>query len=216
MSERVKTKDTRPSLLCAIKQMDPESWESFVDLYSTVIYARCRWTWQLNEESAREVSQDVFLVVSRKIPTFERRRTGSLRKWLRQIVDNKCRKFLESSSCPAIGGDRALSLMNDLPSVARQRHLSDQEYEKSERALLVNAAIQQIEFEFSDRDMNMFREAILNDRSRTDIASDFGVSTNVVYVAISRIRKRLKQQFQELLERDLIAENDLEVSPDDA
>ncbi len=78
---------TPVSLLHRLKSAQPESldWRLFEDLYRPLIGAWIVRVPGLNDE-AQDVSQEVFSVLIRELPKFDRRREGSFRAWLRKVT----------------------------------------------------------------------------------------------------------------------------------
>ena len=57
-------------------------------------------------DEAGDLAQDVFIVVVRELPRFERRREGSFRAWLRKVTVNQARTYREQRRRrPAVGLD---------------------------------------------------------------------------------------------------------------
>src|SRR5262245_60129627 len=86
---------TRPSLLLRIRDPnDHVSWQTFVDVYGPRVYRTCRRK-GLQHADAAEVTQEVFLQVSRSIRTLDYQpERGRFRAWLGTVTHNKLRNFL--------------------------------------------------------------------------------------------------------------------------
>jgi hypothetical protein len=82
----------------------------------------------------------------------------------------------------------------------------DQDATNNENAILIRQALKAVENEFSDRDLKIFWSVAVENRHRNDVAREWQVTDNVVYLAYSRIRKRLFDVFQELLDDELCIE----------
>lgn len=204
VSSNSRPKSTSLTLLERARQNEEEAWKILVELYAPLVYQRCRKTWKLSAPDSENVGQEVFGAVARKLVDFQRVRTGSFRKWLRTIVDNKCKDFFrkEPNAAP-IGGSNAKDLIENIPGDSPESEL---ETELSERATLMRHAAKKVEGEFSDRDWKIFWLITIENRDRQLTALDLGVSDNVVYLVCSRIRKRLKEIYQDLVDEDIFAE----------
>jgi len=174
-----------------------------VELYAPMIYSRCRYQWGLKPADAENVGQEVFKSVSRSISRFRRRREGSFRKWLRIIIDNKCRDHFRKTTEVAEGGSIANDLLTRVVDEIDNERLEEGATELGEKAILMRQAMKMVQGEFSARDWNIFWDIAIEDKDRKDTAQKFEVSDNVVYLAISRIRKRLKTVFEDLLDDDI-------------
>ena len=197
--------ETSLSFLDRLRKNDQTTWQLLVNLYGAMIYCRCRENWKLNAHDAENVGQDVFQAIARKIGDFERNRTGSFRAWIRTIVDNKCRDFYRR---PRVGtGQGGSSFQRQLansesdPSAEQSEFLTD-------RAIIAREALKQVASEFSDRDFNIFWKVVIDEFDGKSVARELEITDNVVYLACSRIRKRLKELFNDLLDDDLTGESD--------
>jgi RNA polymerase sigma-70 factor (ECF subfamily) len=81
---------TSVSLLDRLKLARPDAsdWGRLQGIYLPLIR---RWLARVPGlgDEADDLAQDVFLVVARELPRFERRREGSFRTWLRKMTVNK-------------------------------------------------------------------------------------------------------------------------------
>ena len=201
---------TNISLLARARSNEAPAWDVLVELYAPMIYSRCRYNWKLTPIDAENVGQEVFKAVFKSISRFRRKREGSFRKWLRVIVDNKCRDhFRKRSNDVVVGGDDAQQLINQVPEVEDGSLAESGDAELSEKAILMRQAMKMVEGEFSPRDWKIFWAITVEERNRQDTAEKFEVSDNVVYLALSRIRKRLKMAFEDLLDDDIYPADNL-------
>ena len=193
---------TSITLLERARQNDSDAWAKLVELYAPLIYMRCRNQWGYSSSDALQIGQDVFLKVSNRLGNFDRKRTGSFRNWLRTIVDNHCKDELRKSQIAvASGGTNAKQMLEDLVDKTCQQ--DEPEPEMSEKTILMNQAAKMVEAQTSSRDWKIFWRVNVDNSHRKVVAEEFQVSDNVVYLACSRIKKRLKATFQDLLDEDL-------------
>ncbi len=202
---------TNISLLARVRSNEGPAWEVLVELYAPMIYSRCRHHWSLSPPDAENVGQEVFKSVAKSISGFRRKREGSFRKWLRVIVDNKCRDhFRKKSVSVGLGGTHALDLFAAIVDEVDNKLEESGSSELSEKAILMRQAMQMVQEEFSPRDWKIFWAIAVEDKDRKDTAKTFDVSDNVVYLALSRIRSRLKNTFEDLLDDDIYPKDDRE------
>ena len=69
----------------------------------------------------------------------------------------------------------------------------------NETVLIYQKAITFIQSEFSDRDCKAFLMLVVEGHSASEVADKLGGSANSIYIAKSRIMKRLRDEFGELL-----------------
>src|SRR5271168_123104 len=85
---------TSLSLLHRLRTAEPDApdWQRLHQIYFPLIRS-----WLLRvpgmDREADDLAQEVFVVLLRELPSFERQRDGSFRAWLRQISVNRIREF---------------------------------------------------------------------------------------------------------------------------
>jgi RNA polymerase sigma-70 factor (ECF subfamily) len=189
------TVPTSVSLLERLKHSPPDSadWRRLHDLYAPLIRYWLGKDPKLRDE-ADDLSQDVMLAVVRELPRFERRRDGSFRTWLRVITVNRLRAHWRTRRHrPHPGTDDFLEQLADPAS-----ELSRQWDEEHDRRVF-QKLFEIMEAEFRAETLLAFREFFLEDRPVTEVAADLGVSVNQVYLAKSRVLKRLREEAHGLL-----------------
>ena len=107
---------TSVSLLDRLKVARPDAsdWNRLQGIYLPLIR---RWTARVPGlgDEADDLAQDVFLVVVRELPRFERRREGSFRAWLRKVTVNQTRShWRRRRRMPAVGLDPAVGFLDRL------------------------------------------------------------------------------------------------------
>src|SRR5665213_302701 len=85
---------TSLSLLDRLKEAGPDAaeWHRLKDVYLPLIRSWLARVPGLRDD-ADDLAQDVFVVLLRGLPAFERRRHGSFRAWLRQVATNRAKAF---------------------------------------------------------------------------------------------------------------------------
>ena len=96
---------TSVSLLDRLKLAGPDAsdWNRLQGIYQPLIR---RWLGRVPglDAEADDLAQEVFIVVIRELPSFERRREGSFRAWLRQVTVNKVRTARRRRHRRAVAG----------------------------------------------------------------------------------------------------------------
>ena len=189
---------TSLSLLERARSRDERAWEQLVDLYTPLVYAWCRRA-GLQPADAKDVGQEVFRAVARKLADFRHDREGdTFRGWLRTITRNKLRDLAaESRRSPAgFGGTDGSNALDRLSAVDFE---SDAEL-ATERQLLYQRALEVIRTGFEERTWRMFWLTVVEDRPAEDVSRELGVTINAVYLAKSRVLRRLRNEFADLIE----------------
>src|SRR6516225_7935240 len=118
---------TSLGLLERLKQAKPDAseWRRLRDIYAPMIRHWLSRLPNLHDE-VEDLAQEVLVVLVRELPSFERRRDGSFRAWLRQITLNRIRAFQKSRRKRPLAGagepiDQLLTQLHDPTSdLARQ------------------------------------------------------------------------------------------------
>jgi len=189
--------ETSSSLLERIKASDQIAWERFVHLYSPLVYRWCRQA-GLQEADAADVGQEVFRSVALAIGTYHHDQKGdTFRGWLRTITRNKVRDFARSVGDRGAGGsdaqERLLQVADDpLPE-------ADDTMAQEENLLIYRQAVELVLSEYEDKTRQAFLRVVVNGESPGQVAQDLGLTANAVYLAKSRILRRLRDEFGGLL-----------------
>lgn len=192
---------TSSSLLQRAVLREPEAWQRLVTLYGPLVYHWCR-SWGLQPGDAENVGQEVFLLVWQGLPTLRKGGAGdSFRGWLYRIARN-C--FFDhhrraGSEPPSVGGSEALRMLQQTPQ-ADETDKQNAEMISKENAVLYRRAVEFIRGEFSDRDWQAFSGVVLGGEEPAAVAQRLAVSVNVVYLAKSRVLRRLREQFAVVIE----------------
>ncbi len=176
------------TLLSRAKAGERKAWERLVDLYGPLVFFWCQKK-GLSPENANDVSQEVFLAVSRKLADYQHE---TFRGWLRKITHHKIIDFWkkERRQPVADGGSNNHQVILEIPAPPDEPSRDDQWEEEQFFGL---SLMQAISSEFSPRDLQIFRRLILNDRTAAEVAEEMKISTNIIYLARSRILQRLRE-----------------------
>lgn len=190
--------DPSSSLLVRVRAREKTAWDRLVHLYTPLVFNWCR-KGGLSEADALDVGQDVFTAVWCNIQTFRRERPhDSFRGWLRVITHNKIVDLRRKRGQEAVGGSEALTLAQQVPDTASSD--ADSVQDRAEASLVYHRAVALIQKEFEPTTWLAFEAVVLNGQSTTETAKKLAVSKNVVYLAKSRVLKRLREEFDGLIE----------------
>jgi RNA polymerase sigma-70 factor, ECF subfamily len=192
---------TSLSLLERVRARDRAAWERLAGLYGPMVYGWCLRA-GLQPADAADVGQEVFAAVARGIDGFRRDREGdTFRGWLYVITRNKLRDRAASPGAVGIGGSDAQRRLAELPAAQPDEPGAPGGTEEvSERKALCRRAIECVRGEFEPRTWQAFWRAFVDGHAPADIASDLGITVNAVYLAKSRILRRLREEFTDLID----------------
>jgi RNA polymerase sigma-70 factor, ECF subfamily len=189
---------TSVSLLDRLKAARPDAsdWDRMQGIYLPLIG---RWLARVPGvgQEADDLAQEVFVVVIREIPRFQRQREGSFRAWLRQVTVNKVRTHRRRRHRrPAAGLDAADGFLDSLADpngdLAREWDM-DHDKHVFQKLLAV------VQPDFSSTTWQAFHRFAVDGLSATVSTEEMGVSVNSVIQAKSRILKRLREEAGDLL-----------------
>ena len=196
-SKRQQSPSTSLSLLASLRLRDKSAWQTLVHLYGPLVYEWCRRR-GLTPDASEVIGQEVFMAVFTSLETFRKSdANGTFRGWLRQITFHKCADYVDGvvRQPKVIGGSDWNTRINEVAS----EEPDDAEQASNEVRFLFNRAIDLIRGEFTETNLKVFLEVTANGRPPKDVAAEFGLSINSVYLIKSRILKRLKEWFDEVL-----------------
>lgn len=196
---------TSLGLLARVKAHEQGSWDKLVGLYSPLIYHWCRRA-GLQAVDAEDVGQEVFRSVFRKIGTYRHDQKGNtFRGWLRTITQKKVLDFYKrvNRQPPARGGSDALHLLEALPADPASNPGNDPATTTAaadEKTILFRQALKQLEAEFTEQTWQAFWRVVAGGQTPGDVASQLGITVNVVYLAKSRVLRRFREEFADLVD----------------
>jgi RNA polymerase sigma-70 factor (ECF subfamily) len=186
------TQPTSPSLLVRIRDpRDVDSWQTFVDVYAPVIYRYCRRR-GLQDADAADVGQEVLAQVLRSIRSFEYQpERGRFRDWLGAVARGKVVRFLENQArgVRGTGASDKPDRLNELPSGD-----SDPDWTAEFHARLLEAALERIRPQLSERSWLAFDATWRQDRPAIEVARTLDMPIDAVYVAKSRALQKLREE----------------------
>ncbi len=191
------------SLLARLRLRNDDDWTRLVALFSPVVY---RWARQggLQDSDAADLAQEVFAAVHFQIDRFQKSETtGTFRGWLYGITRNQiCLRFRKLGREPrAEGGSTALDRLQQTPDLAPAEltaELSESDNDETE-AILTHRCVELVRGEFEPRTWSAFEGVAVHGRSPADVGADLGLSVGAVYVAKSRVLKRLREELDGLI-----------------
>lgn len=190
---------TSPSLLVRVRQHEVRAWERLVELYSPLVQ---RWGMRggLRDADLADLGQEVFLVVHQRIESFRREgERDSFRGWLYGITRHKVadQQRRRARRPVAEGGTDAQRRLEQEPASQLPDELTDAEHANDE-ALVVRRALELVRSEFQEPTWRACFEIAVQGRAASDVAADLGMSVGAVYVAKSRVLKRLREELADL------------------
>lgn len=185
------SESTSPSLVLLLRDSDPAGWKRLSDQYGPIIYGWCRMR-KLDESTAGDIAQEVFLAVMRNLASFRKeRQEDTLRGWLWMITQNKIRDHFRrlARSTHAAGGSTAQMM---LAQIAEDESLSACDIRTGHEAELAQA-LETIQAEVQPSTWKAFWRTTIEGVDSATIAEELGISTGAVRVNRFRVLKRLRE-----------------------
>jgi RNA polymerase sigma-70 factor (ECF subfamily) len=194
-------RSTSLTLLQRLRGNDSDAWRVMVQLYTPLVHHWCA-RGGVRGADAEDVAQEVFHAAATHLETFRRDRPGdSFRGWLRGITRNMVlQHFRRGAHHPKATGGTDAQLRLQEVQVASAAGGPEDEDPNEELEGLRRRALELVHGEFEERTWRAFWLTVVEGRSPVDIAADLGVSPAAVRMAKSRVLRRLKEEFGDLIQ----------------
>jgi RNA polymerase sigma-70 factor (ECF subfamily) len=161
-------------------------------MYTPLLFA---WAGRLGltGHDAADLVQDVFAVLVEQLPQFQYDAQKSFRAWLKTVLLNRWRQLRRKQTAEKRTADADLAEVADTVVVPE---FEEEEY----RRHLVRRALALMQAEFQPVTWKACWEFVVCDRPAAEVATDLGITSNAVYLAKSRVLRRLREELQGLLD----------------
>ena len=185
---------TSLSLLQRLREPSEKlAWDRFVLLYTPLIL---QWAGKLGlrEPEASDLVQEVFLLLVRKLRQFHYRPDQRFRGWLWTVTLNKFRELRRRRP------DLPISASGNALENVVAPDVKDGYEETEYRQYLIERALQLMHEDFQPAVWKACWECVVGGRAAKDVAQELGMSLNAVYLAKSRVLRRLHQELSGLID----------------
>lgn len=191
---------TSPSLLDRLSEnADSGAWDRLAAVYSPLIRGWLR-KHDIRTDDADDLVQEVLVVVIRRFPEFRHNtRPGAFRAWLRAITLNVCRDFWKANRIrPSAPGGTDFGgyldqLADDDNPLARQ-------WDRDHDVFVTRRLLEIIRPQFEATTWAAFRRVAIDGAAAADVAKEFGITPNAVFIAKSRVLAKLREEAAGLVE----------------
>jgi RNA polymerase sigma-70 factor, ECF subfamily len=191
---------TPVSLLDRLKVAKPDAaeWRRLQDIYQPLIHNWLARVPALGDE-ANDLAQEVFMVVIRELPRFERLREGSFRTWLRRVTVNRVRTLSKERGRRPVAGqvDGSEGFLSQLEDPASNLA---KEWDRQHEEHVFQKVLASIESDVSPSTWEAFRRSAIDGQPAAEVATALGISENAVWIAKFRVLKRLRAEAAGLVE----------------
>lgn len=175
------------SLLEGIRSNQQDAWNRMVNLYFPLVYSWCRKA-GLKPEDSSDICQNVFKGVSQGIGNFTREKPAdTFTGWLRTITKRRIFDFRKKNhNQPATYQGDIHSVPDNIEEEVATEG-SDQDY-----FVLLRGVLETIKKGFEEKTWNIFWRYVVEEIPLEDVIKEFNVNANSVYLAKSRILKKIQ------------------------
>lgn len=177
------------SWLGSAKAGDAEAWRRLVRVYGNLI---CWWCRQggIPAQDVDDVAQEVLAAVSRALSDFDHH---SFRGFLWSVTSHKIKDYWRARHRqPQLQGGANIDEL--LKNVEAETHQPRGAVDTATR-IVFEAVVQLVRGEFCERDWQVFWEYAVERRDAAAVAEAHGVTRNQVFLAKSRILRRIRSEF---------------------
>jgi RNA polymerase sigma-70 factor (ECF subfamily) len=197
------SKSLYTTLLVRLQANEDDAWRRLDHVYGPVVLGWCHGA-GLRSDDAADVKQEVFRSVAEAIADFRRDKPGdSFRGWLWRITQNKLRDFFrrQRQQPAAAGGTTFRQQLQEIPldGPADEESLPPGPSDE-ETGGVFRRALELVRSEFAENTWQAFWGVTVAGQSAAEVAAALGMSAGAVYVAKSRVLRRLREEFGPLLQ----------------
>ena len=191
---------TSISLLNRLQQSDDSNnWNRLVELYTPLLQ---RWLrkYDVQANDADDLVQEVLMAVSKDLGSFDHNgRPGAFRSWLRTILVHRLRNFWRARGRrPQARGDsdidRRLAQLEDPASEMSEIWNRQHDWYVAKQLLALTQP------SFAPGTWSAFCRVTLDGARPDVVATELGISLNAVFIAKSRVLRRLREEAEGLVE----------------
>lgn len=185
------SQSTPASLLVRLRDpKDQDARDRFVHFCGPLVYA---FSHKLGvpEPQRLDFTQEVFLLVFQKIPSFVYDRNLRFRGWLFTVMRNKWRENYRRNRYR-----EGQAPLEDVPDEREVPDLAKEEFDR----FVVHRAPQIMQADFEEKTWRACWEQVVNEKSGKEVAAELGMSIAAVYQARTKVLRRLREELIGILD----------------
>ena len=185
--------ETSASLLDRLAASPSDAdWRRLFDLYGPLLATWLART-GVPPHDRDDLTQDVLMVVVRKVAGFERARPGAFRSWLRAILANRVRDYFRARAGKAAVGVSLDELADPNSALSR-------EWDRDHDTHLAVRAMDRVRVDFSETTWAAFARQVIDGRPALEVATELRITRNAALVAKSRVLARVSAELAGFVE----------------
>ncbi|MDB4533870.1 sigma-70 family RNA polymerase sigma factor [Vicingaceae bacterium] len=196
--------DSKTSASLILRLQDPAdhaAWSQFAEIYEPLI-ARMATQMGMQPADVAESTQEVLMHLTSVVRQWQpREQTGSFRSWLRRVARNVMIRFLQTRDHRCMGtGDTGVH--KQLAENSNRLGFESQLYDIEFRHQVFGWVVNKIEKDFQQPTWQAFWLTMVENRPIKEVANEIQVSVGAVYIARSRVMRRLQNEVKKLIDDD--------------
>jgi RNA polymerase sigma factor (sigma-70 family) len=188
---------TRVTLLTQLRHdpSDQAGWDDLVERYGPHIYRWCR-RWKLQDADAEDLTQDILMKLTQKLPAFVYDPSRSFRGWLKTVAHHAWRDFVDGRrhALCASGDSRG----HELTFTLEAREDLAKRLEEAFDLELLEAAKVRVRLRVAPHTWEAFRLMALEGLPVAEVAARANLQAAMVYVAKSKVQRMLQEEIGKL------------------
>ncbi|MEZ6086970.1 MAG: sigma-70 family RNA polymerase sigma factor [Pirellulaceae bacterium] len=178
-----------------------DAWCRFDSLYRPFIQ---NWFVRngVDHHDSEELTQEVMSVVAKEVDRFDHSgKSGAFRNWLRQITHHRALGYWRKNKLrqQPIGGEDGLVQLASIEDPSEEAH---RRWDREHDTFILKALVHQIADEFSSTTIDAFWKVGFEGQSASETAEQLGLSAGAVYIAKSRVLRRLREEAKGLVSEE--------------
>lgn len=175
------------------------AWKEFLHRYTRLFYAWFR-RWGVEPQSMDDVLQETILRVLGNLKSFEHRRHGSFRAWLKTLAHSSWKQLLADTT-------RQLALreadpQRSAPWVRLESRMAEESlmllFDEWATEEILNMAHSRVEQRTDPETWATYRMVVLEERPVESLIETSGIAAGTVYSRLFRVRRMLQEELAEL------------------
>jgi RNA polymerase sigma-70 factor (ECF subfamily) len=187
--------ETRFTLIGRLGDVDDaQAWNEFAQIYQPLIFRIARKR-GLQHADAAEVTQEVLTRVANAVADWDPDRSkGSFRGWLYRITRNATVDFLRQAARQPRNWQSLTG--SPLADIQESSDASSREFQSEYQKQVFLWAAQRVQSEFQTHTWTAFWQSAVDGVAIKQIAGELRMTPGAIYVARSRVMKRLSEEVQ--------------------
>jgi RNA polymerase sigma-70 factor, ECF subfamily len=178
-----------------------EDWQRLIQIYSPLIRSQINRFPSLSQQF-EDIVQDSLLVLLTELPSFQRRRLGSFRTWLRQIVLNQLRYALRRAKRHPISEADLNSTQQQIEELALATTELSKAFDAEHDRFVFQRACDLVRTKVEEKTWQAFYQYAILNQSPDSVSKSLGMSVNSVQLAKSRVLAKIRTEIDGFVDRE--------------